>query len=177
MCWCAVQVPDKVLSAGVISLSSLQNSFGDVERACRRAAYLPHPSRGDIIALSYARVMSWFTFPERSLVAGDDDHARLTRANYYVNRGELGAAVRELEQLKSPAVQAASRRWLNEAQHRLTVTLALDGMCLVLRCSSPAFLADARVRRFRFRQPSTPIWTLSRLPSPTNSRSERFFYF
>jgi hypothetical protein len=69
--------------------------------------------------------MTGLTFRQRTLVVGDDDFSRISRAGYYLDNNQLHAAVNELQQASS-AVREAYGPWLARAQQRVSVTLALD---------------------------------------------------
>lgn len=63
-------------------------------------------------------------------VAGNDTQARVARAEYALNHGDLAAAVREVDGLDAPAKKAASA-WLKDAKARLAV--ARDARALTTR--------------------------------------------
>jgi hypothetical protein len=126
----------------------LTRRFDDVEKAVTTAAYIPVSSKridggngtgASIWAHLLASVCGAVTLRERAMVPGDDDHARLSRAGYYLQQANtshmgnlnglafdsashgmthLAEAVRELEQL-TPLSREAAKSWLTAAKQRL----------------------------------------------------------
>jgi len=119
-------VPGKTVEAGVPTLSQLQSRFDIVEKASRQAAYVPSATPsiwGHMVARAFAAV----TFSERALVPGFDDQSRIARAGYFLEQGELSAAVTELEQL-SELPRSTCADFVEVARRRLLVQQALSAL-------------------------------------------------
>jgi len=116
-------VPASVPVEGAVSLPSLHKGFRKVERAGSTASFLPpNPS---IYGHLLAQVFSFLTLRERQLVSGSDDHACLSRAGYFMKRGDLPRVIEQLHQL-SPAAKQVCLDWEREATERLLLEQSLD---------------------------------------------------
>lgn len=121
-------VPIVLVERGLPTTKALMERWRRVERAAREVAFIPKPSTGgnpSIWAHLVGKVFAVATFPEAELRPGDDDLARLARASYYVNAGQLANAVRELEALQ-PATKQICADWLEQAKQRMVVAQAVD---------------------------------------------------
>ena len=113
-------------ASGVPSLAALRQSFAPVadEIVQRERA----PEGGSLIDRATSNLMRLVTVrPVGADVAGEDAAARVARAEADLDRGDLAAAVAEVEALKGPAAEAAAA-WLGDAKARLQATAALASL-------------------------------------------------
>lgn len=109
---------------GVPTLDSLKARFERVEDAARQAAYVP--ASGSVWGHMVAKFFALVTLKERALVPGDNDHARLARASYYLlTKCDLASAVRELETL-SVRPRELCTDFIDVAKERLAVESAMS---------------------------------------------------
>mmetsp|Transcript_15829 Transcript_15829/g.30975 ORF Transcript_15829/g.30975 Transcript_15829/m.30975 type:complete len:611 (-) Transcript_15829:62-1894(-) len=114
----------KTAARGVIPMRVVQSRFRRVERACRQVAYLPKEDP-TLFGFAVAKLFQVVTLREhRFLVAGTDDHARIGRASYYMEQGNLLACLQELEQT-SPAVMEVCVDFVRDVKERLVVEQTL----------------------------------------------------
>lgn len=110
-------------ASGVPSLSELQASFPDAARAALRASTRAARDEGELDPVSaFFRTQ----LGARSLEPreGDDPDAVLSRAEDALSRGELDAALAEIEKLPA-AGQSAMADWVSRAETRLAARTAL----------------------------------------------------
>ncbi|KAI7866531.1 mitochondrial inner membrane protein-domain-containing protein [Spinellus fusiger] len=94
----------------------LKDRFESVTDEARRVALVPLD--GGFGAHIVSRMMSKLLFKKTGLVEGEDVESVLSRTGYYLKKGDLDMAVRELNQLKGwPKVLAMD--WLHEARAHL----------------------------------------------------------
>ncbi len=110
-------------ASGVPSLAELQRSFAPV------ASEIVHqsqaPEGGGLLGQAAGNLMRLVSVrPVGGDVEGDDPPARVARAEAALDKGDLAAAVAEVEALEGPAAAAAD--WLAQARARLAATAALD---------------------------------------------------
>ncbi len=95
--------------------------FGRVHEAAQQAALRADSADPDgVWAHLSSKVFSALLLRERALPTGSDDHGRLSRAEVFVERGDLAQAVRELEGLSAPAARAV-KGWMRQARDRLVL--------------------------------------------------------
>jgi uroporphyrinogen-III synthase len=114
------------VASGVPSLPELRSSFDRVANDIVHAAQAPD---GDsLIDQAAGNLMRLVTVrPVGADVEGDSAAARVARAEAALARGDLAAAVAELEGLEGAAAAAAAP-WLAEAQKRLAAQEALTAL-------------------------------------------------
>ncbi|KAL8346928.1 hypothetical protein RB598_000677 [Gaeumannomyces tritici] len=112
---------------GIPSTAELIDRFRRVATEVRKAALLPNDAGVASHASSYVLSKVLFTKqPGPAAEAGGDDvESVLTRAQTYLEQGELDAAAREVNGLKGWA-KTLSRDWLAEVRKVLEVRQALD---------------------------------------------------
>ena len=142
-------VPAQSVTLGVSPISFLQRQFSEIESPIRRAAYMT--PKNDIVSKLVSGVFSFITFPQAELVGvppeasianapksaseplNDEfynlvayDHARLSRAKFFVNRGEIALAVKELQNLKGVHTHDIANEFIDEARRRLITMQAIQ---------------------------------------------------
>jgi len=154
-------VPAAVVSQGAAPVTHLKARFSAVESAARKAAYISPASSftSHVLASVFGAVTlkesDLVTVPASVAVPADSnpaaaytteiprDHARLSRATYFVQRGELAQAVGELEAIGGLHSRKACDGFIAEAKERLV----LDQAVAVLRAHAFALgkdIANAR---------------------------------
>ena len=115
---------EPVAASGVPSLSALRSSFDPVANQIVHAARAPE---GDgLLQKAAGNLMSLVTVrPVGADAEGDGAPARVARAEAALDRGDIGAAIAELEALDAPAAAAAAP-WLAEARARLAAETAFQ---------------------------------------------------
>jgi len=110
---------------GLPTLGALQAGFAPAARAALAAAPPPDEAGAGERLLNFLRSQTG----ARSLAPreGDDADAVLSRAEAAVRRGDLGAALAELDVLPAPAA-AAMAGWIARARSRLDALAALDDL-------------------------------------------------
>lgn len=110
---------------GLPTLGALQAGFAPAARAALAAAPPPEQAGAGERLLNFLRSQTG----ARSLAPreGDDADAVLSRAESAVRRGDLGAALAELDALPPPAA-AAMAGWIARARSRLEALAALDDL-------------------------------------------------
>ena len=111
---------------GVESFSTLHAWFADkVGPRIRSVALVPLPESAGLVSHLASAALSPLLFHKKGLVEGEDVPSVLARVEYYLDRKDLDAATRELNQLKGwPKTLAAD--WLSAARTRLEIAQALD---------------------------------------------------
>lgn len=121
---CALNaVPDRVVFEGVSTTEALQQRYQYVEKAAKVAAFVPPQS--SIWAQILAQVFGAMSLREHALVNGNDDHAKLSRAGYYLDKGNIASCVNELESLSTNPRDICSD-WLDLAKSRLALEASLE---------------------------------------------------
>jgi hypothetical protein len=157
-------IPNDVIQDGVAPIYHIQKNFEKIESDAHRYAFLP--PKAEILA-HVAAAMFWaFTVESHELVAVPEvtetdhknyptsisnevvnesfikflefDQARLRRAGYYFDRGNLSNALEELTVLKNPHVRAKVQPIVVKVRDRL----ALDQTLQVLKAHSAALRMD-----------------------------------
>lgn len=112
------------LAQGIATLPGLQQSFAPAAREALRAAPPPADAPLGSLVTDFLRSQTG----ARSLVPreGADTDAVLSRAEAALRRGDLAAALAEIDTLPEGPAQAMAR-WRNAAAERLSVLAALTG--------------------------------------------------
>ncbi|KAN0066112.1 MICOS complex subunit mic60 [Thecaphora frezii] len=124
----ALEVVDASRAAeeGVESFTTLQQWFHDkVGPKIRSVALVPSPERAGVLSHAASALLSPLLFQKKGLVEGDDVTSVLARTEYYLDRKDLDAAARQLNQLQGWPKRLAAD-WLAAARKRLEVQQALD---------------------------------------------------
>ena len=121
-------IPSAAATLGVPTLPDLQSRFDAVYRQCRRAALVPE-GRPGLEGQLAGRVFATLSVPPSPDDAAPEDQPHhpeyvLARARRHVQRGELEAAVEQLEHLTGQAAFTASD-WVLDALHRVAVDKAV----------------------------------------------------
>lgn len=116
-------IPASVVKEGVPSVVHLQRSFQRLETGCFQAYYLPpSPTLWDYVV---AQVFTRITLSDHNMRLGSDDSAKLARAGYHIDQGDVSKCVDELHSLSSP-LKAVCESWLADAEDRLVTQQALS---------------------------------------------------
>jgi mitofilin len=118
---------------GVPNTGQLIDRFRRVAGEVRKASLLPEEAGVASHASSY--LLSKLLFKKKGVAEGDDVESILTRAETYLEEGNLDEAAREMNGLKGWA-KTLSRDWLGEVRRVLEVKQALDVSIFKL---SPSF--------------------------------------
>ncbi|POS82982.1 hypothetical protein EPUL_004183 [Erysiphe pulchra] len=120
---------------GIPSSAQIIDRFRRVATEVRKAALLPTDAGVASHASSY--VLSKFLFKRTGITRGSDVESVLTRAETYLEEGNLDSAAREVNGLKGWA-KTLSRDWLDEVRRVLEVRQALDVIATEARLKSLA---------------------------------------
>ncbi|AEO69942.1 252c0bfc-b697-4825-b496-d2a979279aaa [Thermothielavioides terrestris] len=116
-------IPPAAYQRGVSTPAELVDRFRRVAAEVRKAALLPDDAGVASHASSY--VLSKVLFRKQGLAAGDDVESVLTRAQTFLEEGDLDNAAREMNGLSGWA-KTLSRDWLAEVRKVLEVRQALE---------------------------------------------------
>lgn len=116
---------EQISNTGVSSYSQLMDRFKAVAQSGRQAALVPE--EGGIVGNIVAAVASRLIIPEKGLVEGDEPEALFAKAEYYLNKGDLGAAVSHLEKLRGMPATIA-RDWVVAANEKLAAERSLNAL-------------------------------------------------
>lgn len=106
---------------GIAELAQLQTSYGDAARAALHAAR----SAGDgWVARTVDRLSSVVSIRRTGDVSGDEPDAVLARAEVRLNKGDVAAALAELDGLTGAAAEAMAE-WRQRAQNHVAARTAL----------------------------------------------------
>ncbi len=108
---------------GIPSSAQLIDRFRRVAAEVRKASLLPEDAGVASHASSY--VLSKILFKKKGLATGDDVESILTRAETFLEEGNLDGAAREMNGLQGWA-KTLSKDWLGEVRKVLEVQQALD---------------------------------------------------
>jgi mitofilin len=108
---------------GVPTIAQLVDRFRRVASEVRKAALLPEDAGVASHAASF--LLSKVMFRKNGLAEGDDVESILTRAETFLEEGELDEAAREMNGLQGWA-KVLSKDWLAETRRVLEVKQALD---------------------------------------------------
>ena len=86
-----------------------------------------------------SELASSLTFASKGMVEGDSAESRLARAGYYLEAGNLVAAVREIDALDDAAKVPASH-WLILAKERLAAQQAIKLARAHVKCTAETFV-------------------------------------
>lgn len=118
----AQAIPDPAAD-GVASVYELQTRWPRLAESVRQAALVP--DEGATLAWHmYAKVMSKLTIQDRKGLGSKTEEV-LVRAEEHVQHGDIESAARELATLEGLPAEV-SQDWLNDAQMRVRVQLAVD---------------------------------------------------
>ncbi|HLT02417.1 MAG TPA: mitofilin family membrane protein [Geminicoccaceae bacterium] len=113
-------------TSGVPTLPALRNAFAESANRIVNATRVPEGE--GLLQQAAANLKSLVTVrPVGADVEGDDAAARVARAEAALDRGDLAAAVAEVEALEGGAARAAEP-WLADARRRLAAEQALAGL-------------------------------------------------
>ena len=114
-----------MLNNGVASLDFLRHRFHKLHSAAEEASLrATSPKPNSIWSHFSAKLFSWMLLRERKVLQGNDDHARLNRADFFLKNGNLNSAVNELEAVSAPTAEVVAD-WLRQAKDRLVVEQAV----------------------------------------------------
>ena len=148
-------LPERSLLNGPSTMEQLSVEYEKVREQSRRAAILADTKGGEaekngqqsanetaqpgIGQRMLARVTSSLTFASKGMVEGDSAESRLARAGYYLETGNLVAAVREIDALDDAAKVPASH-WLILAKERLAAQQAIKLARAHVKCTAETFV-------------------------------------
>lgn len=107
---------------GVATMPELQRRFERVKKECRKTFFTP--DNGGILGRAVGSVAAELTIAPDGLVQGESAEARLARATYFLERGNLQSAIGEIESIDEE-VAAVAGDWLRAARTRVMVTQAV----------------------------------------------------
>jgi len=117
-------IPAEVASTGIAPLSNLSAWF-TTKLAPRIKLAALMPENGGAASYAASAILSPLLFSRSSYSEGSDVMSVLSRADWYLNRKDLDAAAREINQLTGwPKILA--RDWLEAARKHLEVKQALE---------------------------------------------------
>ncbi len=115
----ASSIPTNVAAQGVLSEPQLAQWWRDsVRMKIKRASLMPED--GGLISHATSWILSHFMLDKKGLIPGEDVDAILARSDYHLNRGDLDAAAREVNQLNG-WTKTLAHDWLTEARKTLSV--------------------------------------------------------
>jgi mitofilin len=115
----ASSIPTNVAAQGVLSEPQLAQWWRDsVRMKIKRASLMPED--GGLISHATSWILSHFMLDKKGLIPGEDVDAILARSDYHLNRGDLDAAAREVNQLNG-WTKSLAHDWLTEARKTLSV--------------------------------------------------------
>jgi hypothetical protein len=119
-------IPQRLVEQGIPSVEYLVSRFSAVEKACRRAIFVPNQAQNSIWGQFLANFFAFLTVSETKLPSpGTDSNSKLSRAAHFVGRKDISSAKLELEELPRE-VREFAEDWLSEARDRLVVQQALQ---------------------------------------------------
>jgi len=118
-------VPRNVLSQGVASTKQIKHRFKRVEKAVRTASFVP-PKSG-MLGEALGVIFNFLAISQHTFVSGNSDHSILSRAGYYLDRGDLVKCLHELESL-SPSTRTVASDYVNELRGRINVNVAIESL-------------------------------------------------
>ncbi|EPQ67635.1 Bgt-1534 [Blumeria graminis f. sp. tritici] len=119
--------------SGIPSPSQLIDRFRRVAFQVRKAALLPEDA--GVASHASSLILSKLMFKKKGLTSGDDVESVLTRAEFFLEGGDLDSAAREVNGLKGWG-KTLSRDWLDEVRRVLEVRQALDVIATEARLKS-----------------------------------------
>ena len=117
-------IPLEVEEHGCSSLGGLRSRFTRVRREARRAGMVPSEMSGMVGHMFGVLCAAVYIQPE-GLVPGDDIESVLSRAQFYLDSGDLLRAVRQVECLEGMPLRIC-QSWLEAARGRLVVSQSLQ---------------------------------------------------
>merc|ERR1711871_1184487 len=103
-------------------MPELQRRFQRVKKECRKTFFMPE--NGGILGRAVGSVAAELTVAPDGLVTGDSAEARLARASFFLERGKLENAIKEIESIDDE-IAAVAGDWLRSAGARVMVTQAV----------------------------------------------------
>lgn len=122
-------IPPSAYQRGISTPAELIDRFRRVADEVRKASLLPDDA--GVASHASSRILSKLMFKKQGLAAGDDVESILTRAQTYLEEGDLDNAAREMNGLSGWA-KTLSRDWLGEVRKVLEVRQALEVCSLSL---------------------------------------------
>lgn len=119
----AASVPAAAAAKGTCTRSQLQESLKEIGPEACRAALMPED--GNLLWYGFTWAINKAKIKERGQVEGDSALAVITRAEDYLERGNLKAALDEVGSLQGMPAQVMSD-WKNRALERLQIEQALE---------------------------------------------------
>lgn len=116
-------ISTRALANGVLSESQLQQKFLDVKRDVLRVQLVP--PAGGLIAHLVSAVVSHLLIRRKGPVTGTAPDAVVSRAEFFIQQGNLEDATRELNQLEGVQREAAWE-WLEESRAHLEVRACMS---------------------------------------------------
>jgi len=116
-------IPSHLAERGVATTQDLKIHFIKTSKAIRKASLMP--PEGGIISYGVSALLSKLMFKKHGLIPGNSVDDILSRAEYYLEDGDVDRAAREINQLKGWPKRLA-KDWLDEARDHLTVRQAVD---------------------------------------------------
>ncbi|OQR84953.1 hypothetical protein ACHHYP_12543 [Achlya hypogyna] len=104
---------------GAPSVAQLQDRFGYVRNAGRRAALVPEEAKG-MVGHLFAGALLWLLIPPGGPIKGDDAEAVFSRADYALRAGDLETTVAELDKLQGLPKEVVAD-WVAAAKSRLAI--------------------------------------------------------
>jgi mitofilin len=117
-------IPAESIKEGVPTVTDLSERFNYTTSNIRRVQLMPED--GNPLTYSISYLVSYLIFPKSGLVRGGDPESIVARSRYYLEKGDLDKATRELNQLKGKWVRGVARDWLVDARRHLIVKQALE---------------------------------------------------
>lgn len=118
-------IPPEVANHGVRTPSELLQQFLDIRSTVRTQALVPEG--GGVAWQLAASALAFVTQPVKGNVSGSDPDAILARAEHYLQRGDVQAAVSELDAFKGLAGRAL-QAWIASAKTRIEVEQAVGAV-------------------------------------------------
>lgn len=119
--------PSEIIMNGVESHKRLRDQFSQVEKAGIKAGYLPqNPS---IWGYALSEVFAFLTIRERDLdvlMLDKSDCAKLHRAGYFLEQGNLRKSVEEIKKIEDSVILSACSNWLSDAENRLKIESCVE---------------------------------------------------
>jgi hypothetical protein len=117
-------IPTSAASSGLVSVDQLRSEFDSVARKARVASIASEnrTEYGKVVDELYALVREIFT-PEREkseMLPGKSNLARMSRAKYFLNKGQLEPALNELAQLEGEPKEVV-KGFVEKAHNNLIV--------------------------------------------------------
>jgi hypothetical protein len=126
-------IPKKVVDSGIADIDGLKSRFDEVENAARKADLVQEAEGMFSVLLS--SVFSSLLAKERHLSRGTDNQAKLSRAGFFLEHGDLLSCAQELESLEG-LPKSIVRDWVDEAKGVLAAQRAFKVVKADVICMS-----------------------------------------